>query len=126
MESMPALLLDTYSLFYRAFHALPPMNTRAGQPTNAIYGLSVLLLKLLREEAPCSAAFALDAPQQTFRHEAYEGYKAGRAAAPSELAAQFPLLDELIDALGFPAFRAPGFEADDVLATLARELCARG
>jgi DNA polymerase-1 len=121
-----ALLLDTYSLFYRAFHALPPMTTQSGQPTGAVYGLSVLLLKLLREEAPCGVAFALDAPAQTFRHEAYDAYKAGRAAVPSELGAQFPLLEELVAALGFPAFRVPGFEADDVLATLARELTSRG
>jgi DNA polymerase-1 len=119
---MAALLIDTYSLFYRAFHALPPMTTRAGLPTGAIYGLSVLLLKLLREQAPCTLAFALDAPEQTFRHREHAGYKAGRAPAPSELGAQFPLLDELLDALGVPAFRAPGFEADDVLATLAHEL----
>jgi DNA polymerase-1 len=123
---MPALLLDTYSLFYRAFHALPPMTTRAGQPTGAVYGLSVLLLKLLREHAPCTVAFALDAPQQTFRHLAHDGYKAGRQPAPSELSAQFPWLDALLAALGFPAFRAPGFEADDVLATLTRQLRETG
>ena len=123
---MGTLLLDTYSLFYRAFHALPPMNTRSGEPTNAIYGLSVLLLKLLREERPERMAFALDAPQATFRHQSFEGYKANRAATPRDLAPQFERLEQLIDALGVPAHRAPGFEADDVLATLAAQCTADG
>ena len=121
---MGTLLLDTYSLFYRAFHALPPMNTRAGEPTNALYGLSVLLLKLLREEQPDGLAFALDAPQATFRHEAFGDYKAQRAATPRDLTPQFARLEQLIEALGVPAHRAPGYEADDVLATLAAQLPA--
>ena len=116
----PALLLDTYSLFFRAFHALPPMSTRAGEPTSALYGLSVLLLKLLREQRGAALAFALDAPQATFRHDQFEAYKAGRAATPSPLAAQFGRLRELLDTLEVPTFRCPGFEADDVLATLAK------
>jgi DNA polymerase-1 len=116
----PALLLDTYSLFFRAFHALPPMSTRAGEPTSALYGLSSLLLKLLREQPGAALAFALDAPQATFRHEQFDDYKAGRPATPSPLAAQFGRLRELLDALAVPTFRCPGFEADDVLATLAK------
>jgi len=113
------LLIDTYSLFFRAFHALPPMSTRAGEPTSALYGLSSLLLKLLREQRGAALAFALDAPQTTFRHQTFEGYKLGRPATPSLLSAQFGRLQQLLDALGVPAFRCPGFEADDVLATLA-------
>jgi DNA polymerase I len=116
----PALLLDTYSLFFRAFHALPSMSTRAGEPTSALYGLSSLLLKLLREQRGAALAFALDAPQATFRHQQFEDYKAGRPATPSPLAAQFGRLRELLDAFGVPTFRCPGFEADDVLATLAK------
>jgi DNA polymerase-1 len=116
----PALLLDTYSLFFRAYHALPPMSTRAGEPTSALYGLSSLLLKLLREQRGAPLAFALDAPQATFRHDSFDAYKAGRPATPSPLAAQFGRLRELLDALGVPTFRCPGFEADDVLATLAK------
>ena len=115
----PALLLDTYSLFFRAFHALPPMSTRAGEPTSALYGLSSLLLKLLREQPGAALAFALDAPQATFRHDQFDEYKAGRPATPSPLAAQFGRLRELLDVLAVPQFRCPGFEADDVLATLA-------
>jgi DNA polymerase-1 len=120
------LLLDTFGLFYRSFHALPKMNTSAGQPTNAVYGLCTLLLKFAREHRPHALAFALDAPGPTFRHRLYSAYKAGRPALPGELRAQFGLLEELIAALGVPAFRAPGFEADDILATLTRRLAADG
>ena len=116
----PVLLLDTYSLFYRAFHALPSMSTLAGEPTSALYGLSALLLKLLREQRGAALAFALDAPQATFRHDQFEAYKATRPLTPSALAVQFGRLRELLHALAVPAFRCPGFEADDVLATLAK------
>jgi DNA polymerase-1 len=120
------LLIDTYSLFFRAFHALPPMNTLAGEPTSAIYGLSALLLKMLREERPEGCAFALDRPEPTFRHEAFPEYKGTRDAAPSELVRQFERLDQLLERLAMPRFSLRGFEADDVLATLARELSERG
>jgi len=118
--SAPAYLIDTFSLFFRAFHALPAMSTRAGEPTSALYGLSSLLLKLLREQRGAALSFALDAPQATFRHEAFDEYKAGRPATPSALSAQFARLQQMLDALAVPAFRCPGFEADDVLATLAK------
>lgn len=123
---MTALLVDTYSLFFRAFHALPPMTTRGGLPTGALYGFASLVLKLLRERVPAGTALALDTPHETFRHRAYPAYKGQREAAPSDLRRQLPLLDELIEALGLPAHRAPGYEADDVLATLARELVEGG
>ncbi len=116
-----ALFIDTYSLFFRAYHALPSMFTRAGEPTSALYGLSALLLKLLREQRGAALAFALDAPQATFRHDSFDEYKAGRAPTPSLLAVQFDRLGELLAAFGVPVFRNPGFEADDVLATLAKE-----
>jgi DNA polymerase-1 len=116
----PALLIDTYSLFFRAFHALPPMSTRTGEPTSALYGFSSLLLKLLREQPGAALAFAVDAPQATFRHESFDDYKAGRPATPSALSAQFDRLRQLLEALAVPTFRCPGFEADDLLATLAK------
>ncbi|HEY3668942.1 MAG TPA: 5'-3' exonuclease H3TH domain-containing protein [Polyangiaceae bacterium] len=115
----PVLLIDTYSLFFRAHHALPPMSTKASEPTAAIYGFSSLLLKLLREQPGAALAFALDEPTATFRHDSYEAYKAGRPATPSALAAQFGRLNQLLAAFAVPTFRCPGFEADDVLATLA-------
>lgn len=116
----PALLIDTFSLFFRAHYALPYMSTQAGEPTSALYGFSSLLLKLLKEQRGAALAFALDAPQATFRHDRFDAYKAGRPPTPSTLAAQFGPLHELLGALGAPVFRCPGFEADDVLATLAK------
>jgi DNA polymerase-1 len=115
-------LLDTHSLFFRAFYALPPMTTRAGQPTSALYGLSVVLLKLLREERPLGVAFALDGPKPTFRHEQSPTYKAQRVALADPLREQLAVLPRLLEATGAPRIAVPSFEADDVLATLAREL----
>jgi DNA polymerase I len=116
----PVLALDTLSLFFRAQHALPPMNTSSGEPTRAVYGFCALLLKLLREEKPAGLVLALDAPEPTFRHQREASYKGTRAPPPSELWQQWPRLEQLIECLGVPAFRVPGYEADDVLATLAR------
>jgi DNA polymerase-1 len=121
-----ALLLDTSSVFFRAYHALPPMQTRSGVPTGALYGTSSLLLKLLREERPSALAMALDSPVATFRHVAFQAYKATRKPLPDALRAQLARLPALLDALGVPAHCAPGFEADDVLATLAGSLRGSG
>jgi len=121
-----AALFDTYSVFFRAFHALPRMNTSGGEPTSALYGFSALVLKILREQRPKTLSFALDAPARTFRAEKYPDYKAGRAKLPSELGVQLGRLPELLGAFGVPALCAPGFEADDVLATVALRLNAAG
>ena len=126
MVLAPALFLDTFSLFFRAHYALPYMSTRAGEPTSALYGFSSLLLKLLREQRGAALAFALDAPQATFRHDAFDEYKAGRPPTPSTLSAQFPRLHQLLGALSVPVYRCPGFEADDVLATLAKLARSQG
>lgn len=122
----PVLLVDSYSLFFRAHHALPPMNTQSGRPTSALYGFSAALLKELREQRPQALAFAVDAPFATFRHEEYAGYKAQRERAPAPLLEQFAPLRQLLAAFGVPVFEVRGFEADDVLATLAAELRASG
>jgi DNA polymerase-1 len=110
------------SIFFRAHHALPLMNTSRGEPTSALYGFSSLFLKIVREQNPASIAFAVDAPQKTFRHGRYEAYKATRTKAPDALLGQFDRLEELLSCLELPVYRVPGFEADDVLATLARRL----
>jgi len=122
----PALLVDTYSLFFRAYHALPPMNTTSGEPTSALYGFCVALIKELGQRRPSGLAFAVDAPQRTFRHEQLASYKGNRETTPSPLVAQFGRLRELLGAFGAPAFEVPGVEADDVLATLATRLRASG
>jgi DNA polymerase-1 len=122
----PVLLFDVFSLLYRAFFALPPMNTARGEPTSALYGFSALVLKMLREERAKGAAFALDRPDQTLRRAAFAGYKASRPAAPTPLGQQVGRVNEILHAFGFPAFGVAGYEADDVLATLARQLRAAG
>src|SRR5215471_5916982 len=125
-ETAPVLLLDTLSLAYRAFFALPDMRTTRGEPTGALYGLSALLLKLVREQRPKGGVFAVDHPRPTFRHAAFPGYKASRPPAPTPLNHQLARLPAVMEAFGFPVFDAVGFEADDVLATLVRELVAVG
>lgn len=119
---MSVLLIDTYSVFFRSFHALPPMTTRAGEPTGALYGFSTLLLKLMREQEPEGIALALDRPEPTFRHRLDPSYKANRPALPSDLVRQLRTLDRLLEALAVPCFSVSGFEADDVLATLCHAL----
>jgi DNA polymerase I len=114
------VLIDTYSVLFRAHYALPPMSTQRGFPTAALYGFSVMVLKLLRENPGTALAFAVDSPEATFRDELYEEYKAGRAPTPDSLSVQLRRLPELLAALSVPVHRAPGFEADDILATLAR------
>lgn len=114
------VLFDTYSVLFRAHYALPPMNTRSGFPTAALYGFSVMVLKLLRENPGAGLAFAVDSPEATFRDELYEEYKAGRVRTPDSLSMQLGRLPALLDALSVPVHRAPGFEADDILATLSR------
>ncbi|MES1184913.1 MAG: 5'-3' exonuclease H3TH domain-containing protein [Myxococcales bacterium] len=126
MSQAPALLLDTFSLFFRAFFALPPMSTRRGEPTSALYGFSALLLKLWREHPGAELCFALDTGRPTFRHREFQPYKAARAATPTPLVEQLRRLDELFERLQVPVLGSPGFEADDVLATVAAALRAQG
>ncbi|HVR18941.1 MAG TPA: 5'-3' exonuclease H3TH domain-containing protein [Polyangiaceae bacterium] len=122
---MTILLVDTYSAVFRAHYALPEMSTLSGEPTSALYGFCSLLLKLLRENPNAALALAIDTPGQTFRQATYREYKAGRPATPSSLGAQLRRLPRLLEALGAPVLGAPGFEADDVLATLAERVRAR-
>ncbi len=114
------LLLDGHSLAYRAFFALPVANfaTSTGQPTNAVYGFTSMLINVLRDEAPTHIAVAFDVSRQTFRMAEYSDYKAGRSATPDEFKGQISLLHEVLDALRIPHVEVEGFEADDVLATL--------
>lgn len=121
------LLLDTFSLFFRAFYGLPlDLSMADGTPTNALYGFSQLALKLLREQRPLGLCWALDTGKQTHRKAQYPEYKAHRDRAPSPLVQQLKRLDELLDAFGGVALGSPGFEGDDVLATVATELEAEG
>jgi len=115
------LLLDGHSLAYRAFFALPVENfaTTTGQPTNAVYGFTSMLINILRDEQPTHVAVAFDVGRQTFRSEAYADYKAGRSETPTDFKGQVSLIKEVLEALAIPMVEAAGFEADDVIATLA-------
>ena len=114
------MLIDGHSLTYRAFFALPAdMATTSGQVTNAVFGFTSMLINLLRDHKPDRLAVAFDLPEPTFRHKKYDDYKAGRTAAPDILRQQLGLVRELVDALSVPVLEMPGFEADDIIATLA-------
>ncbi len=117
------LLVDGHSLAYRAFYALPVENfgTASGQPTNAIYGFSSMLLNLIRDEKPTHIAVAFDVSRKTFRSEKFPEYKAQRAKTPDEFRSQMDYLYQMVAALGIRTFAIEGFEADDVIATFAKE-----
>ncbi len=122
----PLLLLDGMSLAFRAYFALPDtLATKSGVVTNAVHGFSSMLVYLIREQRPSAIAVAFDAPGDTFRDEMLEDYKAGRAATPWLLPPQFDIIREVMDSLAIPVIEAPGFEADDVIATLATQAAAR-
>ncbi len=122
------LLLDGHSLAYRAFFALPVENfsTTTGQPTNAVYGFTSMLINVLRDEAPTHLAVAFDVSRQTFRSEEYSDYKANRSKSPDEFKGQVSLVKEVLDALRVVSVEKDGFEADDVIATLATQAEAAG
>src|SRR3954447_22153284 len=117
------LLLDGHSLAYRAFFALPVENfaTTTGQPTNAVYGFTSMLINVLRDEQPTHVAVAFDVGRQTFRSEMYADYKAGRSETPTDFRGQVSLIKEVLEALAIPTVEAEGYEADDVIATLATQ-----
>ncbi|OLT31984.1 DNA polymerase I [Actinomadura sp. CNU-125] len=122
------LLLDGHSLAYRAFFALPVenFNTTDGQPTNAVYGFTSMLINVLRDERPSHIAVAFDRSEPTFRHEQYVEYKAGRAKTPDEFRSQVSLIFEVLDALRIPRMSVAGFEADDIIATLSVQATVAG
>ena len=114
------VILDGYSLMYRAFHALQtPMTAPDGTPTNAVHGFVMMLLKVIEEERPDSLAVAFDMHAPTFRAKLYDGYKATRKPMPDELRAQDPLIRELIGEMGIAILEAEGYEADDILGTVS-------
>ena len=121
--SMRVLLIDGHSMAYRAFFALPAENftTAQGQHTNAIYGFATMLLSLLSSEKPTHVAVAFDVSRKTFRSEIFPEYKANRAKTPDEFRSQMSYLHELVSAFGITSFEVEGFEADDIIATIAKQ-----
>lgn len=122
------LLLDGHSLAYRAFYALPVENfsTTTGQPTNAVYGFTSMLINVLRDEEPTHVGVCFDVSRQTFRAEEYAEYKAGRAKTPDEFKGQVSLVHEILDALKIRYIEMAGWEADDLIATLSTQAEADG
>ncbi|WP_188940790.1 DNA polymerase I [Nakamurella endophytica] len=122
------LLLDGHSLAYRAFFALPveKFATTTGQPTNAVYGFTSMLINLLRDETPTHVAVAFDVSRQTWRAEEYPEYKANRSSSPTDFRGQVELVKEVLAALRIPVLTADNFEADDVIATLTVRAAAEG
>ena len=124
---MPALyLIDGNSYLYRAFYAIRGLSASDGTPTNAIFGFTNMILKILREKKPDYFAVVFDTPAPTHRHEAFKEYKAHRPGMPDELKPQVPLIKEIIDAFRIRTIEREGYEADDILAHIARQAEAEG
>jgi DNA polymerase I len=127
-EKPTLMLLDGNSLAYRAFYALPAENfkTKSGLTTNAVYGFTAMLINLMRDESPSHIAAAFDVSRQTFRSERFPEYKATRVSTPDEFRGQIDITKEVLNAMGITALAEPGFEADDIIATLATQGEAAG
>ncbi|WP_435102681.1 DNA polymerase I [Arhodomonas sp. AD133] len=118
-ENNPLILVDGSSYLYRAYHALPPLSTSAGEPTGAIYGVVNMLRKLLEDYPGSSIGVVFDAPGRTFRDDLFDEYKANRPPMPDDLRSQRGPLTEIVEAMGLPLIEVAGVEADDVIGTLA-------
>jgi DNA polymerase I len=126
-ETRPLILLDGMSLAFRAYFALPDtLKTSAGVTTNAVHGFASMVLNLVRDHRPVGLAVAFDLPGGTFRDDIVDDYKGGRDETPDDLPPQFDMIRDVLEALAIPVVSAEGFEADDVLATLASEARDRG
>lgn len=119
-------VVDAHSLIHQVFHALPDMKSPSGDPVGAVFGFTRDLLYLLEEKHPDYLFCAFDLPGKTFRHEMYDQYKIQRAEMPNDLIPQIPAIRRMIAALGIPALGCPSYEADDILATMARLTQERG
>ena len=117
---MKLMILDGNSIVNRAFYGVRPLNAPDGTPTNAVFGFLNILQRMLDEQAPDAVCVCFDMKAPTFRHKAYEGYKAQRKGMPEELAVQMPVLKETLDAMGIRRYEQEGYEADDILGTASR------
>ncbi|MED3622711.1 DNA polymerase I [Neobacillus thermocopriae] len=119
MKKKKLVLIDGNSIAYRAFFALPLLNNDKGIHTNAVYGFTMMLMKILEDEKPTHMLVAFDAGKTTFRHKTFEEYKGGRQKTPPELSEQFPFIRELLDAYGISRYELENYEADDIIGTLS-------
>lgn len=113
------LIIDSNALLHRAFHALPPLKTKSGQETGAVYGFLLTLFKAIKDLNANYIVACFDTKAKTFRHEKFENYKAHRPQTPSEIVSQIPIAKEILKALSIPVYAKEGFEADDLIATIA-------
>ena len=120
------ILIDSNALIHRSFHAIPPLNTKSGELINAVYGFSSILLRVINELRPDYIAAAFDLTAPTFRHIEYEAYKATRPKAPDELYNQIPRAKQILEELNIPILEKEGFEADDIIGTLAKKFTKNG
>ncbi len=122
---MNLYLIDGNSYFYRAYHAIRGLTNSKGFPTNAIYGFTNMILKIIREKKPDAIAVVFDSPVPTERHKIYEKYKAQRPETPNDLIVQIPHIKEIIRAFNITAFEMPGYEADDIICTIAKKAASQ-
>jgi DNA polymerase-1 len=123
---MVLYLVDGNSYFHRAFHAIKGLTNSRGFPTNAIYGFTSMIMKILKEKKPDSIAIAFDSKEPTQRHKIYEEYKAQRPETPSDLLLQIPYIKDIVSAFNIQSFEMPGYEADDIICTIAKKAAAEG
>ncbi|RPF55388.1 DNA polymerase I [Aquisalibacillus elongatus] len=126
MSNQEIILIDGNSVLYRAFFALPLLSNESGVHTNAVFGFTNMLLKILEEKDPGHILVAFDAGKTTFRHETYKEYKGGRQKTPPELSEQFPVMREMLDALGIKHYELPQYEADDIIGTISKQADQKG
>jgi DNA polymerase-1 len=118
------IIIDSNALLHRAFHALPPLATKSGQETGAVYGYLLTLFKAIKDLNPDYIVACFDTKAKTFRHEKFQAYKAQRPITPSGIISQIPVAKEVLQAFGIPVFAKEGFEADDLIATICK-LCEK-
>ena len=119
------VILDTHAILHRAYHALPDFSSSKGEPTGALYGLISMLVRIVADLKPDYITAAFDLPGPTYRHVAYEKYKAQRPHAEDDLVAQIKRSRDVLDAFGVPRYECAGFEADDVIGTIVEELSGK-
>ena len=119
------LIIDSNSVIHRAYHALPPLTTKSGKLVNAVYGFSNMLLKAVGEVKPFYVACAFDTAAPTFRHVEFEKYKAQRPTPPPDLYPQLPIVKKVLEAFDIPYFEKAGYEADDLLASIASKVLTK-
>lgn len=115
------VIIDGNAIMHRAFHAMPPLTTRGGEPINAVYGLVSMFLRIVQDLKPEAIAVAFDEKEKTFRHKEFAGYQAQRPPTHDDLSSQFGKARDFLKAAGVPVYSKPGFEADDVIATIAQK-----